>query len=127
MTYERFSEITQEELKLLPAYVLEDLNGGVVVDEKTYLHPGRVEDDLYILGTYSTSSVMGRQIVLYYGSFMAVMGGADEDAFRAEIRHTLRHEFLHHMESRAGMNGKGSLAEQDAIKMQRYYMRHKKK
>ena len=49
--FDRFTEIVEDEIKLLPSYVFEDLNGGVIVDEKAYLHPKRLADDLYIMGT----------------------------------------------------------------------------
>ena len=125
MTFDEFSDIAQEEAALLPDYVYEELNGGVLTDPNVYLHPRRVADDLYILGTYSTDSIMGKQIVLYYGSFMATMGSAGDQAIRAQIRATLRHEFLHHMETRAGLFGKGTLIEEDAIAMKKYFMRHR--
>ena len=48
ISLERFKEILGEELDLLPDYVFEELNGGVVVNEKVNLHPDRLADDLYI-------------------------------------------------------------------------------
>ena len=125
MNFDEFSDIVEEELALLPEYVHEELNGGVLTDRSAYLHPGRMADDLYILGTYTTDPVMGKQIVLYYGSFMAVMGQAGEGAIRAQIRETLRHEFRHHLETRAGLFSSGTLIEEDRNAMRKYYMRHK--
>ena len=125
MTFDEFSAIAEEELALLPDYVHEELNGGVLTDRNAYLHPGRIEDDLYILGTYTNDPVMGKQIVLYYGSFMEVMGNAGSRAVRSQIRETLRHEFRHHLETRAGMFRRGTLVEEDAETMRRYYMRHR--
>ena len=125
MTFDEFSEIAEEELALLPEYVHEELNGGVLTDRNALLHPGRLADDLYILGTYSSDPVMGKQIVLYYGSFMASMGHAGDQAIRDQIRETLRHEFRHHLETRAGLFRKGTLIEEDAEKMKKYYMRHR--
>ena len=125
MTFDEFSAIAEEELALLPDYVHEELNGGVLADRGAYLHPGRVADDLYILGTYSSDPVMGKQIVLYYGSFMASLGNAGDKAIREQIRETLRHEFRHHLETRAGMFRKGTLIEEDAESMKKYYMRHR--
>ena len=127
MTFDMFTEIAEEELALLPEYVHEELNGGVLTDPGTYLHPGRVADDLYILGTYTTDPVMGKQIVLYYGSFMASMKGAGENDIRAQIRETLRHEFRHHLETRAGLFRKNTLIEEDAADMERYYRLHQNK
>ena len=127
ISIERFNEIVEEELKLLPEYVFEELNGGVVVDEKVNLHPKRLADDLYIMGTYSTSPVMGKQIVIYYGSFTKTMPYADEATLRLKIRDTLRHEFRHHMETRAGFFGAGTLIDEDKREMDRYYLMHAKR
>ena len=127
MTLDEFEEIVREEMELLPEYVHEELDGGVLVDAGAYLHPARLADDLYILGTYSSGGVFGKQIVLYYGSFMAVMGHAGEDRIRRQIRETLRHEFLHHMETRAGQFGKGTLIEEDRERMMKYYLQKRGK
>ena len=127
ISYERFSEILDEEMELLPEYVFEELNGGVLVDKKANLHPNRLADDLYIMGTYSTSPIMGKQIVIYYGSFAATMGLHGEDDIRIKLRDTLRHEFRHHMETRAGFFGKGTLIDEDKQEMDRYYAMHRMK
>ena len=127
MTFERFTELLDEEMKLLPDYVYEELSGGVLVDEAAKLHPKRLMDDLYILGTYSSGTIFGKQIVLYYGSFMKTMGSAPEERIRLQIRDTLRHEFLHHLETRAGLFGRGTLIEEDRDRMMRYYMMHRER
>ena len=124
LSFEDFTRILNEEVEALPEYVHEKLNGGVLADSNVYLHPGRVADDLYIFGTYSADPVFGKHIVLYYGSFAAVLGDSSESAYREKIRETVRHEFLHHLETRAGLYSKGTLAEEDAIKMQEYYNAH---
>ena len=123
--FKTFSDLVEEEMHLLPDYVYDELNGGVLVDVNSYLHPARVADDLYILGTYTSDHILGKQIVLYYGSFAATMGGSSKEAIRQQIRATLRHEFLHHLETRAGLFGKGTLVEEDREQMRRYFMRHK--
>ena len=124
ISYDRFCEIAESEAGLLPDYVHDELNGGVLTDPSACLHPGRVADDLYILGTYSIDPVMGRQIVLYYGSFAAVLGEADERTYQTRLRETIRHEFRHHLEARAGMRKKGTLVEEDEERMRTYYRRH---
>ena len=125
ISFDDFEQITREELGLLPEYVFEELSGGVLVDAGTYLHPARVADDLYILGTYSHGR-LGKQIVLYYGSFMATMGQASQSQIREQIRDTLRHEFMHHLETNAGLYWKDTLIEEDRERLMRYYMRHGK-
>ena len=125
ISYDDFEGLVREEMDLLPEYVFQDLSGGVLIDPGVYLHPARVKDDLYILGTYSYGSYMGKQIILYYGSFMATMGSASIEQIREQVRAALRHEFLHHMETRAGQFKKGTLIEEDRERMMRYFMRHR--
>ena len=123
MTYDEFTRIADEEARALPDYVYEELYGGVLVDPGAYLHPDRLADDLYILGTFSRG-IYGSQIILYYGSFMASAGTADEQVMRRMIRDTLRHEFRHHLETRAGMFGRDSLIAEDKARMHAYRERH---
>lgn len=125
ITFEEFARIAREEVDILPEYVHDELNGGVLADPNTYLHPGRLADDLYILGTYSVDHVFGKQIVLYYGSFVSTLGNATESVYRDKIRETVRHEFRHHLETRAGLYYKGSLIEEDTRRMEEYYKRHR--
>lgn len=121
ITYDAFDRIVQEEIALLPEYVHHDLTGGVLIDPGTYLHPARVADDLYIMGTYSTGGITGKAIILYYGSFMATMPNASEETLRLKIRETLRHEFLHHLET---MAGEKSLVDEDVDRMIQYLKSH---
>ena len=121
ITYDEFEQMVKEELSLLPDYVRQDLSGGVLIDPTAYLHPARAADDLYILGTYSRGSYMGKQIILYYGSFMATMGYAPHTVIQNQVRETLRHEFLHHMETKAGEK---TLVEEDRDRMIKYFLRH---
>ncbi len=126
MTFDEFEEAVKEEIDILPDYVKEELTGGVLVDESVYLHPARVKDDLFILGTYSWGGYTGKQIVLYYGSFAAVMGNMSDEDVRLRIRETVRHEFLHHLETRAGLFYKGTLVEEDRKRMMKYYSSHRR-
>ena len=119
MSFDEFADIVDDEMNLVPDYVYEGLNGNVVVDEREYLHPAGVDDDLYILGTYTSDPILGNQVRLYYGSFLATYGHND-DGIRSQIRHTLRHEFLHHLEHRAGLHGEGSLEAEDRKNMISY-------
>ena len=127
MTFDEFEEAVRYELEQLPDYVYEELNGGVLVDISAYLHPKALADDLYILGTYTNSYIYGKQIVLYYGSFMRTMGHAPESVIRKQIRDTIRHEFLHHLETRAGLFGKNTLVEEDRERMMKYFIAAREK
>ena len=124
LSFEDFTKIVDDEVAALPEYVHNELNGGVVVDSIVYLHPGRVADDLYIRGTYNVDPILGKQIVIYYGSFIATLHDAPESVYRDQIRETVRHEFLHHLETNAGLFSKGSLIEEDFERMMEYYKEH---
>ena len=101
---DRFGEILGELADELPEEFFDELNLGVRVDPGVKLHPEARDNDLYVLGEYETSS-MGNGIVIYYGSFARLYGFYGERALREELRKTLRHEFRHHMEGRAGERG----------------------
>jgi len=120
MSLEAFRAAVEEELDLLPPYCFDELSGGVLVEDRARLSPDSVADDLYILGLYRWNQ-LGKQVTLYYGSFVAVLGQAEERAYRDQIRETLRHEFRHHMETRAGEFGKGSLIEEDERRREAYF------
>lgn len=124
INFEDFAKIVMEEVDLLPEYVHDKLNGDVLVDSSAYLHPGRVADDLYILGTYTVDPLLGKQIVIYYGSFTSTLGNAPESVYREKIRETVRHEFLHHLETNAGLSTRGTLVEEDDKRMMEYYKSH---
>ena len=117
---DRFAEILEEQAALLPKEVLKNLNLGIGVSEKSKrerrARPGIV---LYILGEYHVHHVMGRGVVLYYGSFQKVHPGLmdDEERLRPEIDRVLRHELTHHLESQAGNR---DLESDDALKLAKW-------
>ena len=75
-----------------------------MVRPQSRLHPAAVDGDLFILGEYRRDRHLGRFIVLYYGSFAALMADEDEAAWKDEIFTTVAHEFTHHMEDTAGLH-----------------------
>ena len=97
---DRFTRMLEEQSALIPREVFNGLNLGIGVVERAKRSPD--VSGIYILGEYRTHGVMGRGIVLYYGSFARVYGLADADNLRREIDRVLRHELTHHLESRAG-------------------------
>lgn len=117
---DRFAEILEEQAALLPKEVLKNLNLGIGVSEKSKrerrARPGIM---LYILGEYHVHHVMGRGVVLYYGSFQKVHPGLmdDEERLRPEIDRVLRHELTHHLESQAGNR---DLESDDALKLAKW-------
>lgn len=123
MDIDRFAAILEEQAALLPAAVMQRLNLGIGVV------PGARRDRraepgarLYTLGEYHRHPVMGRGIVLYYGSFQKVFPHLmeNEPRLRAEIDRVLRHELTHHLESQAGSR---ELEIEDARRLAEYKSR----
>lgn len=86
-----------------PAEIFKELNGGIILLPETKRNPAG--DNLYILGEYNSGGSMGRYITIYYGSFAKVYGHLGTEELREKLVHTLKHEFIHHVESLAGEKG----------------------
>ena len=65
--------------------------------------PGVPTGEMYIMGEYC-HDLLGRYIVLYYGSFAALLAEEDEETWKDELFTTVAHEFTHHMEETAGLH-----------------------
>ena len=120
---DRVTELLTEIADEFPDEIFQNLNLGILVSEEVKINEQSKEGlPLYTLGTYSRS-VMGRQIVIYYGSFMRAFGYLDEPALKLKLQETLKHELLHHMENQGGEFG---LEFDDYIRMQNYKSRVRK-
>lgn len=113
----RFEEILDELAAELPEALFVNLNQGIIVLDKAKRHPKSIEGDLYIVGEYQRSGVMGSGIVIYYRSFQRVYGHLSEELQRKELRRVLRHEFRHHWEFLAGER---ALEIEDQAEIERY-------
>ncbi|SDY72936.1 metallopeptidase family protein [Tindallia californiensis] len=113
--HEMLNQISDE----IPQDFFKELHGGVVLLERSKKHvhskPGK---PLYVMGQYRRDQ-MGRQIVIYYGSFRQVYRGLSEKRLYLKVKDVLLHEFTHHLESLAGERG---LEKEDEEKM-RHYLR----
>ncbi len=114
---DRINQMLDEIVMTFPRDLFTDLNGGVVLNPNVKYHPEAKDHDLYILGEYNHSYMMGRYIVIYGGSFQKMFGNSGEEVMRSQLEHTLKHEFTHHMES---MAGEKDLEITDAVQLQRY-------
>ena len=94
ISIDRFEEILSDLAEEIPQSFYEELNGGIVVEPGYLLHPEDRNGTLYVMGKY---------IVMYYGSFKRAYRHMDEDELTEEMRKVLRHEFRHHVEGRAGV------------------------
>ncbi|MDD3337442.1 MAG: metallopeptidase family protein [Lachnospiraceae bacterium] len=117
VTFEEFEDMLIELAEAVPEKYYVELNGGVMAREDARLHPQSRDNDLFIMGEYHRQYGLGRYVVLYYGSFMAVYGGAGQKFLQKKMRETLLHELTHHLESLAGEK---DLEIEDAIQMAHY-------
>lgn len=119
VSFEEAGEMLDRIAESLPADFYKKLNGGIILQAEAKYHQGDRAKDLYILGEYHVDN-LGRYIFIYYGSFTKVHGGLMPEAFEAQLRHTLVHEFTHHLESLAGDR---TLEIKDEIFLEKYKKR----
>ena len=117
LSFDQVGELLDEMAEEFPQEFYAELNGGISLLPEAREDPEG--EDLYIMGEYC-NDMMGRYIVLYYGSFRRVFRHLDEDELRTEMRKVLRHEFRHHVEGRAGVR---DLEEWDADQIRAYRAR----
>lgn len=86
----------------IPEEIFDDLNGGISLVPNTKYSPAAQNNDLFILAQYHRGGALGRYITVFYGSLMRVFGRLSKEEFTKKLRHVLRHEFRHHVESLAG-------------------------
>lgn len=123
MTLERFSELADEVADEIPQEFFRKLNGGIILQTRAKVHPKSVpEAPLYIMGEYCRSHMMGRHIVIYYGSLDRVYGHCSDEVMKERIRSTIFHEFRHHLES---LGGTRELEVEDAVRMRDYLEKYR--
>ena len=104
LTYEQMGDILEEIAGEFPDAFFRDLDGGIQLEREALPDPDFPEGEMYIMGEYC-SDMLGRYILLYYGSFAALLAEEDEGVWRDEIFATVAHEFTHHMEDTAMLHG----------------------
>ncbi|MGO1581410.1 MAG: metallopeptidase family protein [Peptoniphilaceae bacterium] len=93
-------EILQElydELYEVDKDIYSGLNGGIVLEEGIKYHPEGNREDLIILGEYCRD-ILGKQVKIYYGSFMKMYGYLSREDLKDKLRKTFQHELTHHVE-----------------------------
>lgn len=94
-------ELLEEIVEDIPEKYFIHLNGGIVLEEDIMYHPQDINKTMVVLGNYRID-VTGRQITIFYGSFMQMFGFLPREALKEELRKTLYHELTHHLEFLAG-------------------------
>ncbi|MDY3119023.1 MAG: metallopeptidase family protein [Peptoniphilus sp.] len=112
--FDEMAEILDGAVDELPQAYFRGLNGGVLFSKEEMRD--ETYPELYIMGHYKSEPV-GRSIVLYYGSFMALYGDRPHEELAEELKETLYHELTHHLEALAGEN---DLVLEDQAFLERY-------
>ena len=102
-TYEQMGDWLEEIAGEFPDAFFEELDGGIQLEEEALPDPDFPPGEMYIMGEYC-HDMLGRYIVLYYGSFAALLPEEDEEGWKDELFATVAHEFTHHMEETAGLH-----------------------
>ena len=99
-----FEELANRLFDEIPPALLEGLNGGILISEEAHQEDHDLPD-VYIMGEFIDDPFgLGNYIVLYYGSFLEVLGDAPPDVWEEELWETMLHEIRHHVELRAGVD-----------------------
>ena len=118
MTLEHFSQLADEVADEIPQEFFRKLNGGIILQTNAKLHAQSVPGaPLYVMGEYCRSHMMGRHIVIYFGSMNRVYGRCSDEEMKKHIRSTIFHEFRHHLES---LGGSRELEVEDAVRLAAY-------
>lgn len=96
-SFREFSRLAGELVDKIPPRLAKDLSGGFHVTPET-----KRDGEFYVLGEYVEEGALGCFIVLYYGSFAAVLQNAAREEWERELWETIRHELRHHLETLAG-------------------------
>jgi len=121
VTIDEAEAMLNEIAESLPEEIFIHLNGGVNLQPESKLSPYATANNLYILGEYCRNSMLGRYIVIYYGSFVRIHGHLSHERFREQLKKTLCHELTHHLESLAGEK---DLEIKDAEKLREFLEEH---
>ena len=99
-TYDQMGDMLEAVAAQFPDAFFEGLDGGIQLEEQAMPDPDVPPGEMYIMGEYC-HDLLGRYILLYYGSFTALLAEEDEAVWMDEIFTTVAHEFTHHFEDTA--------------------------
>jgi len=122
VTIDEAQDMLDDIAESIPIEFYNGLNGGIILLPDAKRSPYAQNNDLWIMGEYSRGGSMGRLIKIYFGSFERMYGHLNKDDFKEQLRHTLLHEFTHHVESLAGEKG---LEYWDEEQLKKYFSRYK--
>jgi len=117
MELDEFTDYVSEVLdNEIPQEIQEGLNLGVIVSPD--INKCKEEQQYIIMGVY-VQNRLGKQIIIYYGSFLYFYEDKSDEVWKRKILATIKHEFIHHIEALSG--------QEDLAKKERYEASHRKK
>jgi hypothetical protein len=116
LTFEEVGNILDAIAEELPKEFFKDLNGGILLLPEANQGRSDSSHSFYIMGQY-VRDIMGRYIIIYYGSFVALYKDLPPEKLRKKLKETIIHEFTHHIESLAGAR---DLEIKDELEMANY-------
>ncbi len=103
LSLERFEQMANRLFDRIPPRLMEGLHGGIIISEESEQRDPDLPD-VYVLGEYVEDPYgLGCYIVIYYGSFKAVLTGSEPAVWEEELWETMVHELRHHIEAQAGV------------------------
>jgi len=99
VTIDGFTEAAHRIIEQIPEKFCRDLNGGFNIVEDC-----RKDGEYLIMGEYIQDEMLGAVIMIYYGSFVELLGESDNEAWEMELKETILHELRHHVELMAGVD-----------------------
>lgn len=124
LNYEQMGDMLEEVAQQFPDAFFQELDGGIQLEPEAKPDPNFPEGTMYVVGEYC-HNMLGRYILLYYGSFAALLAGEDEEGWRDAIFATVAHEFTHHMEETAMLHNLDDKDEEFVRQaMERYDLPH---
>ncbi|MFZ5650536.1 MAG: metallopeptidase family protein [Bacillota bacterium] len=99
LNIDQFTDLAGKIVDEIPEKFLRDLNGGFNIVEEH-----KKDGEYLIMGEYFQDHIMGCTIMIYYGSFVQLLGDSDAGAWENELRETILHELRHHIELMAGVD-----------------------
>ena len=103
LTFEQVGDLMDRIAEEFPPAFFEELTGGIQLEREAKPDPDFPPGEMYIMGEYCTDWT-GNFIVLYYGSFAALLADEPDEVWEDELFLTLAHEFTHHLEGRGGLH-----------------------
>lgn len=94
-----FTEAAQRIIEDIPEKFCKNLNGGFNIVEE-----GKKDGEYFVMGEYIQDEIMGAVVMIYYGSFVELLGESDYEVWEAELKETILHELRHHVELMAGVD-----------------------